>query len=296
MLEFRLQDDGTFVQTGELNVGTTHGTFSWQKDDGSFDGDWLIEEIPALLARLALGGPYKYDVYRITEATKPELVIKPTCYGCGMIAGISCGFNPLGVGRDFTGCGQGDPLIDFNEDHQFSVSFPVLTKGKNYGQHKLKTVWFNSVRCANLCLLELTRSEKNRVVSYDYDCQTLGVYRAAQGFKKCPTCRRIHKLSTPFCDDVCESKYAGDVTTVLEVAAVLPQQAAGDNLRGRCAYKACGQGRDDRGNRVRARVPRIGDYCSKECRKQAKNTIRDAAKRLERVQAASQPVEGVPAG
>jgi hypothetical protein len=43
--------------------------------------------------------------------------------------------------------------------------------------------------------------------------------------------------------------------------------------KGRCANQTCGSGRDVKGNRVRGRVPRIGDVCSKDCRK----VVREAA-------------------
>jgi hypothetical protein len=42
------------------------------------------------------------------------------------------------------------PEVAFNEDHQFSLSVPVYEEGKNFGQKKPKTCWFNSVRCAEL--------------------------------------------------------------------------------------------------------------------------------------------------
>jgi hypothetical protein len=294
-ITFTKNADGKFSQEGE--IGTDVGRFQWLTGSGKWDGGWAIEPVADLLARMNLGGPYKYSAYRILEAEKPELVMKPTCYGCGTIAGISCGFNPLGVGRDFSRC-NGDSLIDFNEDHQFSVSFPVKTEGKNFGKHKLKIVWFNSVRCANLALLELTRKQTGKkydeVVHYDYAGQTLGEYRAAQGYKRCPTCRRINKQATPFCDDVCKNKYQGDINVVLETAAVTaavtkPQQATVE-LRGRCANQTCGQGRDEKGNRVRARVLERGDICSKDCRVKIREAKKQAIRQAERQ---SEAVEAV---
>lgn len=51
--------------------------------------------------------------------------------------------------------------------------------------------------------------------------------------------------------------------------------------RGRCANKACGRGRDPKGKRVRAKVPKVGDFCSNVC----KMIVKDAAKQTQRAKA-----------
>jgi hypothetical protein len=67
-----------------------------------------------------------------------------------------------------------------------------------------------------------------------------------------------------FCDDVCRDKYEGDIQAVLQVAqSIKPVSVA--TYRGRCAYKPCGKGKDARGLRARARVPKFGDFCSEGC-------------------------------
>jgi hypothetical protein len=60
--------------------------------------------------------------------------------------------------------------VNFNADRQFSLSLPVE------GKPKMKAVWFCSVRCAGLALLELTRKgprgAAQGIVHYNHNCQT----------------------------------------------------------------------------------------------------------------------------
>jgi hypothetical protein len=85
---FTKLEDGTFEQEGEC-LGT-HGFFQWKRQDGLWDGGWTVEPLADLLARMSQSGPYKYSAYRILPAEKRDLVIKPTCAGCGSIAGSNC--------------------------------------------------------------------------------------------------------------------------------------------------------------------------------------------------------------
>jgi hypothetical protein len=155
MIVFGRQEDGSYKQTGEC--GTLHGRFEWQRD-GKWEGGWSIEDLPTLLARMGHSGPYKYQQYRVPEAEKPELVIKPTCAGCGVIAGVDCQrtceylFGRADVTESLP--------ISFNADHQFSVSIAVVTDGKNFGNKKPKSFYFNSVRCAELFLMEHGHTSK----------------------------------------------------------------------------------------------------------------------------------------
>src|SRR5205809_2159610 len=119
---------------------TCQNRFQWQREDGSWDGGWVIEPVPDLLARMNRGGPYKYTRYRITEASKPELVILPTCVGCGMLAGLSCG----NAHTEAHGDPLAEPLIDYDEYHQFAVSLPTVIEGRNYGKARAKQMTFNS--------------------------------------------------------------------------------------------------------------------------------------------------------
>src|SRR2546429_9217592 len=86
MITFTKQADGSFQQEGDIE--TTHGRFQWLHPERGWDGGWSIDAKADLLARMALDGVYKYDAYRILPATKDELVIKPTCASCGIIAGV----------------------------------------------------------------------------------------------------------------------------------------------------------------------------------------------------------------
>jgi hypothetical protein len=237
-----------FVREGE--VSSKYGIFEWLRD-GMWCGCGAIEPLEDLLARMTRSGPYRYEQYRILPSEARELVIKPTCYGCGLPGGISC---------DVTAGGE-DRLVDFNADHQFSISLPV--EGKN-GKPKMKAVWFCSVRCADLALLELTRKgprgKDQGIARYDHNCKKLSEYRAAQGYKRCPACRTINK--TDFCNDVCRLKYQADIAVVLQVAAVVssPSEA-----------KPCRSGK--RCLRFGIPIPRQpapavegGEFCSTNCR------------------------------
>jgi hypothetical protein len=149
---FTRQQDGTFQQTGSIT--TRAGRFQWLKDDGKWDGGWKVEPLEDLLARMDHSGPYKYQEYRIMAAEIPPLVIKPTCAGCGMPAGIDCQHSCESVFGAANVTVTRLP-IHFNADHQFSLSVRVdVKKGRNFGKAKLKPFWFNSVRCAELFLME----------------------------------------------------------------------------------------------------------------------------------------------
>lgn len=148
MITFQRNDD-TFTQQGELDCD--FGVFQWLRTDGTWDGGWTVEPVSDLLIRMQSAGPYKYSAYRILPATKPSLVIKPTCAGCGTIAGEDCQraceyiFGRANVTESLA--------IEFNDDHQFALSIKVATEGRNYDKKKPKTIWFNSVRCAELFLM-----------------------------------------------------------------------------------------------------------------------------------------------
>lgn len=148
MIIFQRSAD-VFTQHGD--IGFTFGLFQWQRADGAWDGGWAIEPVSDLIARMQRGGPYKYSAYRILPAEMPPLDIKPTCAGCGVIAGEDCQrAGEYLFGRaDVT---ESLP-IQFNADHQFSLSIRVATDGRNFGNKKPKQTWFNSVRCAELFLM-----------------------------------------------------------------------------------------------------------------------------------------------
>jgi hypothetical protein len=138
-----------FTQSGDVDFD--FGLFQWLRADGTWDGGWTAEPVADLVARMQHSGPYKYSAYRILPAEMPPLDIKPTCAGCGVIAGEDCQrAGEYLFGRaDVT---ESLP-IKFNEDHQFSLSIRVATEGKHFGKKKPKQIWFNSVRCAELFLI-----------------------------------------------------------------------------------------------------------------------------------------------
>jgi hypothetical protein len=62
-----------------------------------------------------------------------------------------------------------------------------------------------------------------------------------------------------------------DIVPDITPAISMPDQSS---YKGRCANQTCGSGRDLKGNRVRGRVPRVGDFCSPECRR----VVREASR------------------
>ena len=150
MITFTKQENGIFEQSGEL--ATSLGRFEWRDHAGQWRGTGLAEPMADLIERMGRTGPYRYSAYRVVEATKPALVIKPTCAGCGMIAGVNCQhaadyiFGTLPVA----------PIpLEFNEDHQITVSVSVQS-GARFKTSKAHQVVFNSVRCAELVIFGFT--------------------------------------------------------------------------------------------------------------------------------------------
>jgi hypothetical protein len=138
------------------------GTFGWSDDGGnSWTGSPAVVDTDGLIGRMKLDGPYKPGrEYRIVEALEvPGLIIKPTCAGCGVIAGIDC----QRAGEYLFGRADVTETlpIKFNDDHQFSISVKVATEGRNFHKKKPKTVWFNSARCAELFLIEKGEFKKS---------------------------------------------------------------------------------------------------------------------------------------
>ena len=147
--------------------------------------------------------------------------------------------------------------MDFNEDHQFPISLPVVTKGKNFGKPQTKQVTFNSVRCANLTLLDMLGCK----------ALDLGEYRARHGYRRCPTCRTINR-GEQFCDSNCKDKYEAEVGTILEVAAKLPVPA----IAKRCRSKKCLRFRH-RPAAAKGKSPYCGSACGASHRARAKRAL-----------------------
>jgi hypothetical protein len=84
-----------------------------------------------------------------------DIVIKVKtlpCAGCHLPCGIDCQYACAYIfGR--ADVSEALPL-EFSADKQFSLQIPVLIEGKHFGQRKARTFWFNSVRCAELFLME----------------------------------------------------------------------------------------------------------------------------------------------
>jgi hypothetical protein len=196
------------------------------------------------------------------ETMKAPLHIKPTCYGCGMIAKIGCGFNPLRdsdqTGRAFTKC-KGDSLVDLNDDHQFTISLPVVTKGKNFDKASAKQVTFNSIRCANLTLLNM----------FGANAADLGEFRASQGYRRCPTCRSISYKGDQFCNEVCKEQFDGPVEAILEVAA----QVQPGQIRRCKSGRKCLRFADRKPAPAKGKSPYCGSNCGASDRARGKRVI-----------------------
>jgi hypothetical protein len=123
----------------------------------------------------------------------------------------------------------------------------VVTKGKNFGKPQTKQVTFNSVRCANLTLLDLLGRKAT----------DLGEYRASHGYMRCPMCRTINR-GEQFCNSICKDKYEAEVGTILKVAAELAPAPA--------VTKLCRSGRKClRFNRKPAAAKGKSPYCGSNC-------------------------------
>jgi hypothetical protein len=44
--------------------------------------------------------------------------------------------------------------LEFAADKQFSLQIPMVIEGKHFGKKTVRTFWLNSVRCAELFLME----------------------------------------------------------------------------------------------------------------------------------------------
>src|SRR5215469_856458 len=113
---FTKQSDGRYQQQGQCSG--THGRFQWLREDRTWDGGWKIEPVAELLARMTLGGPYKYVQFRILCAKKPEIIIHPCCSSCGLPGDVSKPYvvqphdipavSPDGSGSEFLKWWDGD--------------------------------------------------------------------------------------------------------------------------------------------------------------------------------------------
>ncbi|SRR6266436_7601548 len=146
---------GIFDVEGEPDF--EFGRLQWL--DGDWKGGYVVRPVKGVDGLLAVMqhdiALYKYPQYRIVEAINPNMLldIKPTCAGCGVIAGIDC---QRACEYVFGAAPVTEALpIQFNDNHQFPLKIEVATDGKHFGKKTTKTFWFNSVRCAELALTEV---------------------------------------------------------------------------------------------------------------------------------------------
>jgi len=256
MLLFVKQDDGTFTQTGE--VTTKHGTFHWMKENGnwstSIDGSGAIEPIQDLLDRMHReDSPYKYQQYCIREATKPPLDINPCCTSCGVPGDTT---KPVSYEQAKNWRGQSN---DWSEGEDYTAFFGVAT-----GQIEV------------CCDYNISKTSTNTSHAHPSDF-------------KVNEWGQIVALGRTFCSVFCLAqelvrrkkitKREMDTDRVREVLGMKPVEIRVVKKGGtRCANLACGNARDERGNRVRALVPAKGDFCSKGCKKTSKQALEQSQK------------------
>jgi hypothetical protein len=77
---------------------------------------------------------------------------KLPCAGCHLPCGTDCQYACAYI---FGRVDVSETLpLEFNAEKQFSLQIPVVIEGKHFGKKTVRTFWFNSVRCAELFLME----------------------------------------------------------------------------------------------------------------------------------------------
>jgi hypothetical protein len=94
-------------------------------------------------------GHRRRESQRMTEIVEAR---KLPCAGCHLPCGIDCRYVCAYI---FGRVDVSETLpLEFAADEQFSLQIPVVIEGKHFGKKTVRTFWFNSVRCAELFLME----------------------------------------------------------------------------------------------------------------------------------------------
>jgi hypothetical protein len=213
-----------------------------------------------------------------------NLDIKPSCESCGLLANASAPYHNALTGETEYACKYIiDPYIAAQvaivEQH---VDVPSLRDSN--GQIKLKGIsgYFCSLSCLMQGLFTYGRCAgcskklpKKLLKNWHAVKDGEGVHQYGK-FDYCsPECKAAYSAR----ENIWSARHLLSTLTTFGIAVKLPETTVSESAcRGRCANKHCGQGRDDRGNRVRARVPERGDYCSTRCKTLDARTKKDLLK------------------
>lgn len=205
-------------------------------------------------------------------AVKP-LVIKPSCKSCGLIAEASKPYVDPVTGVTEYACKY---IIDPYISEQVTIveqRCDIVRLRNEDGQIKITGV--AGVFCGTFCLVQelltygrcagCAKRLPRKNLRYWHSVKD-GVGKHQYGvFDYCsPECKQAWSDRKDIWSAYHMLKVFSDFGIPVSLPEAPEKMTAG--FKGRCASKACGKGRDARGNRVRAQVPRRGDYCSAFCR------------------------------
>jgi hypothetical protein len=221
-------------------------------------------------------GPYKYSQYRILPDTTPTMErLKASCQSCGLPADISKPFVDPVTGVTEYACKY---IVDEYIKEQVAIieqrcDIPRLRDSD--GQIKIAGV--NAYFCGVACLIQglltygrcagCAKALPRRKLIRDWHLTYKGEGKLM--YPKFEYCSPECKQTWSDRKDIWSAYHVLKVFSEFGILVSLPDapQKVTAGFKGRCASNACGKGRDARGNRVRAQVPRRGDYCSAFCRK-----------------------------
>jgi hypothetical protein len=201
-------------------------------------------------------------------------VSRPTCASCGLIAEASTPtVNPL-TGEIEYACKY---IIDPYIAEQVSVveqHVDVAKMRDENGQIKLPGI--PAYLCSTFCLMQelfcygrcagCAKKLPRKKLLRDWHLVKDGVGKSQYAkFDYCsPECKQRYSAR----EGIWSARHVLQTLATFGIKVSMPAEfTAKESMRGRCANKNCGQGRDSRGNRVRAKVPERGDFCSSACKR-----------------------------
>jgi hypothetical protein len=207
---------------------------------------------------------------------RKQLVIRPSCGSCGLSAEASTPWlNPRTGQREFLSA----MLIDAYIAAQVAVIEKHIDGAKmrnECGQFKLAGV--ASYFCSLFCLMQglfcygrcagCARSLPRKKLLRDWHAVHNGEGKFQYGkFEYCsPECKKLFSNR----ETIWAAQHVLETLAKFGVEVQMPAEFVTESeaeFRGRCANKNCGKGKDARGNRVRAKVPARGDFCSSSCQR-----------------------------
>lgn len=208
------------------------------------------------------------------KPTVKPLVIKPSCASCGLTADASTPCVNPATGETEYVCKY---IIDLYLLEQVTiVEQRCDTARLRNSDGQIKIAGIAGYFCSTFCLMQelltygrcagCAKRLPRKKLLRDWHTVKDGVGKQQHGlFEYCsPECKQAWNDRK----DIWSAYHVLKVFSEFGIVVSLPDapERVTTGFKGRCASKACGKGRDARGNRVRAQVPRRGDYCSAFCR------------------------------